>query len=307
MTTATEAPAMNEAHVLPGACDPFGWIWDAVRAPFSPEDIEWRVGQSNRDETKAMVLAYIDSRAVQHRLDEVFGPAGWSTTMHDTAKGMLCTLTVTLPDGSVVSRTDGADYTDVEPTKGGISSALKRAFAQLGGGRYLYELPDFWVDLVRERGNGLQYAGRTKDKSATLYFRPPTLPAKFLPSKAGPAASQERRPAPAPEPKSEPAPSGATTAPAERSLLLGRIFVKIGEHSPADSMTTPEQRARILTAIWAANRNARHDGQLITAEVLKRMPEDRLAIIADALDRDATLWTIPLYDEAVTLSQPARR
>lgn len=45
--------------------------------PFNPEEIEWRVGATNKDKTKGLALPYITNRAIQNRLDEVFGCIGW--------------------------------------------------------------------------------------------------------------------------------------------------------------------------------------------------------------------------------------
>ena len=52
-----------------------------------------------------------------------------------------------MPNGSWVTKSDSADYTDIEEIKGGASSALKRAAAVWGIGRYLYYLPRVWVPI----------------------------------------------------------------------------------------------------------------------------------------------------------------
>ena len=48
-----------------------------LAAPFKFSDLEWRAGATNQDKTKALALAYITSRAVMDRLDEVIGPENW--------------------------------------------------------------------------------------------------------------------------------------------------------------------------------------------------------------------------------------
>ena len=48
-----------------------------LAAPFAPEDLEFRAGATTGDKTKALALAYITSRAVMNRLDDVVGPANW--------------------------------------------------------------------------------------------------------------------------------------------------------------------------------------------------------------------------------------
>ena len=50
-----------------------------LQAPFSSEDVEWRAQRSGVRNGKpwAMMLAYITNRAIQQRLDEIFGVMGW--------------------------------------------------------------------------------------------------------------------------------------------------------------------------------------------------------------------------------------
>lgn len=116
--------------------------------PFNPAEIEWRAGATTRDKSKALALAYITARAVMNRLDEVVGPENWSDSyvqIEGTGKrGFICTLAIRT-NGEWVSKSDGADESDIESIKGGLSDAFKRAANKWGVGRYLYDLPDFWV------------------------------------------------------------------------------------------------------------------------------------------------------------------
>lgn len=118
--------------------------------PFLNDDVEWRVGRKFAKNasgkcTKAFMLAYVDSRAIQERLDAVFGIEGWSSSYVATDKGVLCTLTCNAD--STIVKSDGSDYTAVSPFKGGISGALRRTASVLGIGRYLYNIGDVMVDL----------------------------------------------------------------------------------------------------------------------------------------------------------------
>ena len=140
-------------------------IEKALKAPFPAKDIEWRIGRKSRDGKKASVLAYIDARAVEDRLDEVVGIFFWEDVYVFHADGsVVCTLTIDLVDRKV-SKSDGAEKTNIEATKGGISGAFKRAAAKWGIGRYLYNLEERWVE-IDQYGN----------------FTPPKLPAWALPS-----------------------------------------------------------------------------------------------------------------------------
>lgn len=118
-----------------------------LKEPFDPKFLKWRVGQTTKDKTKATALAYLDAREVYKRLDDVCGFDGWSSKIIELKDGFICELSIKMPDGSWVTKSDAADYTDIEAIKGGASSAVKRAAAVWGVGRYLYYLPRVWVGL----------------------------------------------------------------------------------------------------------------------------------------------------------------
>ncbi len=152
-------------------------IMAQLRAPFAPEDIDWRVGQATRDETKVSALAYLTARAVQQRLYEEFGPYGWATKyVEGPDGGVVCELSCKSPDGEWVTKADGATNTDFEAVKGGLSSALKRAAVHWGIGRYLYDLPMVWCHL-KPKG---QVYHRTKSGKA-MYWDAPKLPGWAMP------------------------------------------------------------------------------------------------------------------------------
>lgn len=154
-----------------------------LKKPFPSKDIEWRLQQCGEKKDGSIwgkCLAYITSRAVQERLDEVCGTDGWRSDIRKDGNAYLCTLSIRVKheDGSVewISRTDGADATDIESVKGGISGAIKRAAVQFGIGRYLYDLEEGWVTVCE---NG-RYYGKTKTEKQ-FRWNPPELPAWALP------------------------------------------------------------------------------------------------------------------------------
>lgn len=118
-------------------------ILTLLSAPFAADKLSWRVGQKNKDKTKAMMLVYIDARDVQDRLDEVCG-MNWKDDYKEVQGRLVCNLQV----GNTV-RTDGAGDTDFEGEKGGLSDAFKRAAVKFGIGRYLYNAKNFptWLDI----------------------------------------------------------------------------------------------------------------------------------------------------------------
>ncbi len=68
---------------------------ERLRAPFPAKDICWRIGSTTEDKDRGLALAYIDARAVQRRLDELFGWDGWRTEYHSlNGSGVICALSV---------------------------------------------------------------------------------------------------------------------------------------------------------------------------------------------------------------------
>ena len=60
----------------------------------------------------------------------------------------VCELSIYYPTaGNGSPRATGVSNTDIEPVKGGLSNAFKRAASMWGIGRYLYDLKNLWVPL----------------------------------------------------------------------------------------------------------------------------------------------------------------
>ena len=158
-----------------------------LKQPFGADDLEWRVQQSGIGKDGkpwAMVLAYVDNRAIMNRFDEVLGVGAWTNAYsplpNSVGDGALCGLSIKI-DGEWITKYDGADNTAVESTKGGLSGAMKRAAVLWGVGRYLYDLDTFWADCSTEKKDGYIKA-YTKDKKV-FYWKAPSLPKKYLPQK----------------------------------------------------------------------------------------------------------------------------
>lgn len=120
-------------------------ILDSLARPFEAKKISWRVGATSKDKTKAIALAYIDARDVMKRLDDIFGLNWQCRYSHADAK-TICEISV-LIDGVWITRANGAGDSDIEAEKGAISDAFKRAAVLFGVGRYLYNLPNEWVEI----------------------------------------------------------------------------------------------------------------------------------------------------------------
>jgi len=162
-------------------------IAEQLSEPFDPQDIEWRVQQAGEANGKkwAMVLAYIDNRAIMGRLDKVFGIAGWQNEYQPLPDGgIICGIKAKIGDEWIV-KYDGADKTNIEATKGGLSNAMKRAGAQWGIGRYLYGLEATFVKPQDGKApdHDNYISGYSKD-FGKYYFERPQLPSWALPKGA---------------------------------------------------------------------------------------------------------------------------
>jgi hypothetical protein len=114
-----------------------------LRRPLSAEEIEWKIIASKNGQTT--IAPFIDARAVMARLDEAFGPFGWQVrytpAQVGSEHGVIASIAVKSETGEWVEKQDGSGATDLEPFKGGISGALKRAAVAWGIGRELYTYP----------------------------------------------------------------------------------------------------------------------------------------------------------------------
>lgn len=128
----------------------------ALARPFAPADLVWKPVATSRDRTTARVVPYLTNRAIMDRLDQVCGPEGWRNEYRPGPNGgLLCGLSIRVvrEDGVAewITKWDGAENTDVQPVKGGLSASMRRAAVQWGIGRYLYRVPPVYAKID---GNG---------------------------------------------------------------------------------------------------------------------------------------------------------
>tara|TARA_R110002020_G_scaffold22654_3_gene76309 strand:- start:128 stop:676 length:549 start_codon:yes stop_codon:yes gene_type:complete len=118
-----------------------------LEKPFSSEQIKWRAqrtGKKKDGSNWAFVLAYVDVRTVQDRLNSVLGLDGWQCKHEVFGHKTICHLGVKI-NGDWIWRSDGAGDTKYEADKGALSDSLKRASVLFGIGRHLYDLPSVFV------------------------------------------------------------------------------------------------------------------------------------------------------------------
>jgi hypothetical protein len=161
-----------------------GYDWGALGAPFPAADVEWRIQQSGiKNNTPwGMVLCYVTNRAIMERLDSVIGPENWKNEFDSgPGGGVLCGLSVKI-DCEWVTKWDGAENTNIDAVKGGISGAMKRAAVQWGIGRYLYKLEAGWANF-HDKGEHKALVKKDKqDKGVWAKWSPPVLPPWALPA-----------------------------------------------------------------------------------------------------------------------------
>lgn len=118
----------------------------------APMEYKWRLQSAKYG--KATVVAYIDSRQVQDRLDEVFGVTGWSDEYREIGGNLYCGITIIDPDtGERVTKWDVGTESNIEKEKGNSSDAFKRSAVKLGVGRFLYSLSVITLRAVTHTNN----------------------------------------------------------------------------------------------------------------------------------------------------------
>jgi hypothetical protein len=211
--------------------------FEKLIAPFPANDIEWRAGATNREKNKALALAYITSRAVMNRLDDVAGPANWRDDYAPGPDGgVICGLSLRI-NGEWITKWDGAENSNFEAVKGGLSDAFKRAAVKWGIGRYLYNLDGVWTPC-EERG-------KTVVLTAT-----PSLPAWALPpqSKKPAANTATANGNKAADGKATTTQPESTTQPAPEEMTLEHAKkVKTKKEKVLDTLNT-DQLKQVITA-----------------------------------------------------------
>ena len=163
-------PERETHQTSSAASDPL----DRLRDPFPDAALTWKIqtcGENDRG-VWALVVPYLKTDAIRDRLDTVIGPANWKTEQFipGPAGGLQCGLSIRV-DGEWLTKWDGADNTEIESIKGGMSDAFKRAARCWGIGRYLTSL-DAQFATISDRGT---FRGKTKS-GTTFRWDPPGVP-----------------------------------------------------------------------------------------------------------------------------------
>ena len=132
-------------------------IQAALAMPFAAEDLEWRIQMAFEGSMQGIAVPYVTNRAIQNRLDEVVGPQNWYNEYqpwHGTGKreAQICGISIYFEGRGFITKWDGAEDSDIEPVKGGLSDSMKRAAVQWGIGRVLYNMDTVFVGIEKKEG-----------------------------------------------------------------------------------------------------------------------------------------------------------
>jgi hypothetical protein len=153
-------------------------IFAALAAPFDSGEVKQR-SEGGR------TMRYITARTARNRLDDVIGPENWSDDpipYMDGTGSFLCKLTITLPDGTKVTKSGvgggkaRGNQAGPSPPKDSESDAFKRAAEKFGIARYLYRdgVPKFVMEAVGSdemlpQGGGQQHRPQSSRRAESKW------------------------------------------------------------------------------------------------------------------------------------------
>lgn len=267
--------------------------------PFDPTEIKWRVTHTNKNGSRAAVIAFADPRAYTDRLNQLFTPTGWTRTYEvstissvtrmkkdkliQTGKVLVtCILTIT---GLGCHSGSGEEWADEENAMTSAEAqSFKRACSVFGLGRYLYNFTEMWVPLNERR-------------QPTQFPRLPqwALPSTHRLSKAHPS-SGPRPPAIQRGPIDQ-----KTTARIEgfRPILgegiFGEILWRAGLAHRANDIPNAQFQANVAEAMERAARGVQK-----AVSLAEQIREESLIALIDKLQIES-MKTIPRLESLKTL------
>lgn len=243
-------------------------IWQKLAQEFPETEVQWRIESKSKDGTKALVVPYIDARAVMDRLDEVVGPENWADSYEfintrSDSNGNVYEVRCTLTVNGIVKQ----DVGEGDTLKGAFSDALKRAAVKFGIGRYLYGMDKHWVEVD-------QY-GR---------FTPPTTEPK-----AKPQAKPQAKPVAQPKPAVPAASHGNEATEAQRKAIFALAREKLFPLIQDEGMTKEDLNGFLKSFLsHAIGRKIESSTEITKAEASK--------VIEMFKDEDTFLATYDAWD-----------
>lgn len=183
-------------------------LFAALRAPFPAKDLEWRIGQAGKNQRGlyARILVYLTNRSIMERLDDVVGAENWQNEFKPGPQGgVVCGISIRV-GGEWLTKWDGAENSDIEPVKGGLSDSMKRAAVQWGIGRYLYDIGEKWA-VINDNGShftNCKVKFNGTEEWVSFNWEPPVLPDWALPENERKGANGKHSSTPASQSKAGP-------------------------------------------------------------------------------------------------------
>lgn len=112
---------------------------------------KWRVQSFSKYKPEATCVAYVDSRDVQKRLDDVVGPGNWQDEYYEVKNNLFCRIGIRV-NGEWSWKGDCGTESNVDKEKGEASDAFKRAAVKWGIGRFLYDLGMYKLKTDKKLG-----------------------------------------------------------------------------------------------------------------------------------------------------------
>lgn len=234
--------------------------WAALNAPFPSKDVSFRIQSAPKEgQTRALVVAYVDARAVGERLDEICGKDGWSFDWQPVLTGNVGGKPAVLAAKGIltiggVSKADVGDAGDTEPTKASVSDSLKRAAVLWGIGRYLYDMPRMYAEA--EKFGQSWYLKRGEEDRLRREFLAPT--------------SNDRHDTTTRTTTNPTTTAKTTAAPVARTITAGTTTPTNppngNDHSKRDEPAASEQQMTSIRKLCVALGRPEPDGSLTYAE-----------------------------------------
>ncbi|MEG2678653.1 MAG: Rad52/Rad22 family DNA repair protein, partial [Oscillospiraceae bacterium] len=180
----------------------------------------------------------------------------------------ICGTSIFFESRGWVTKWDGAEDTDIEPIKGGLSDSMKRAAVQWGVGRVLYNMDAVWVDIEKKgKSFVIKDASRPKMNKAYLGMldglhqlpAPASGTQAQLTPKDTPSAAPKAEIPPAQEAPPTPKSTGKTTtfpAPAEPEYeyTVQTAKVQRGMNSTSTSVVMEDRDGKRVNAFARGER-----------------------------------------------------
>ncbi len=251
-----------------------------LRAPFPPAEIKFlpKSPVQRGDAWICLALPYADKRAYEDRLNALV-PGRWSTpAMTPLVAGNKLVIPVTLVICEIAHTDVGEAFLTSLSRKGepreeenaateAYSQAFRRACAQVGLGRYLYDLPKAWVPYdPQKRAIALseeelrQLAERLYRKAGLLTAAPAAGLHGAAASRPGPGQMQADGSRGSEQPASAHEMAGAPAAPA----LPQAPVQEPAAHMDEERRPTSQPAPLVSTIVGASNGNLRETSAVIS-------------------------------------------